>query len=124
MKALIRKSTTRRPNSGDVIGIRLQACVPNNAGRKMIPTDKGIIATKKEVPSFRKPYFIIESMDYADEGQINDAEIGRFKQRLMWEGFSEFEFLGEEKQAGSQLSPEVKAKIDALFNSGADEAPF
>lgn len=124
MKALIRTSTTRRPNSGEVIGVRLQACVPNNAGRKMIPTDKGIIATKKEVPSFRKPYFILESMDYADHGQVTEAEIERFKQRLKWEGFAEFEFLNADKPSSQKMTAETKAKIDALFTGDSDDAPF
>lgn len=127
MKALIRHSTTRRPHSGEVLGVRLQACVPNEAGRKMIPTKDGVRATNKVVPSFRKPYLILESMDYANEGMVTEAEIERFKQRLSWEGFTEFEFVnakGEVKAPGASLSPELKSKIDSMFQTPADEALF
>jgi hypothetical protein len=113
MKALIQFKTTRRPVSGDIIGVRLQAAVPNLKARKMFGRDDGsFVITKKEIPSFRKPYLIAESMDYGDRADISEAEVERFKHRLMWEGFTEFEMLGKKDDEPSMLDDETKAKID------------
>ncbi|MDL2355871.1 MAG: hypothetical protein QFF03_11495 [Pseudomonadota bacterium] len=48
-------------------------------------------ATAKMVPSFRKSYLILESSDY---NAIDRQEIERFLAKLVWQGFDEWEFIG------------------------------
>jgi hypothetical protein len=111
MKALIRIAKKYRPVSGEVSGVRIEACVPNLAARRMKMTSKGPRATAEAVPSFRKPYLIHESMDFCDQDSIRDADMERFKKQLLWEGFTEFEFLSNDPK----MTPEVKAKVDAIL---------
>jgi len=121
MKALIRVQTKYRPISGDVQGYRLQACIPNKAARKMKKTSKGFAATDEEVPSFRKPYLILEGSDYA--APPSDTDLERFKKQLAWEGFTEYEFLETAKKDEPKLDAETKRKLDAIL-AGVGDAPF
>lgn len=93
MKAIIRFKKTYRPYSDYLIGVRLQATVPNLAARKMKKTSKGIVATAQEVPSFRKPYLITESMDYPNQNEISKSDVERFVNGLVSLGFTEFEMV-------------------------------
>lgn len=92
-KALVRVQGKFRPISGDLQGFRLQACIPNMAGRRMVQTREGIRATKEEVPAFRKPYLIEESGDYSYMGAITEADVERFADKLRWAGYTSFEFI-------------------------------
>lgn len=97
-KALIKLAYVRRPISQEVIGYRMVAAVPNRAGRKMKVrfgqdgTPESFYATKEEVPSFRKPYLICESSDHLAIGR---KEIESFLERLKWEGYEDWEFVGK-----------------------------
>lgn len=93
MKAIIRFKKTYRPYSDYFVGVRLQATVPNNAARKMKKTSKGIVATEEQVPSFRNPYLICESMDYPSQNEISKSDVERFVGNLTSLGFTEFEML-------------------------------
>lgn len=125
MRALIRIKKTFRPVSGELIGFRLQACTPNLAARKMLPSESsqsGFIVTKKQVPSFTGKHLIASSMDYAYIDQITPAEIERFQdQKLRWLGYSEFERidLKPEKAAPAAVQAEVDRIIAAM--NGASE---
>lgn len=113
MKALFRVAPIYRPYSGKSNGVRLQAAIPNNAGRKMIPTDKGLIATSREVPSFRGPYLIAESMDYPDEGAITERDMERFFDRLRFMGYSEFEQVAQKKGKEIVLPEAMRERLRA-----------
>lgn len=96
MKALIRTKSTCHPRSGERIGCRLQACIPNMDARKMKKSYGGKVefyATNEAVPSFRGDKLIAESMDYADENSISKADMERFLGQLVWKGYTEFEYL-------------------------------
>jgi hypothetical protein len=90
-KALVRIQAKYRPISGEVIGFRLQAAIPNTAGRRMVQTSNGPRATSEEVPAFRKPYLIDESMDYASIDSVSEADVERFAKKLHWAGYDQFE---------------------------------
>lgn len=97
MRALIKVQHVRRPTSQQLIGYRLVAAVPNMEARQMMPkmgangTPDSFVATQKRVPSFRKPYFIAESSDYSMVGR---KEIEKFIQELIWNGYKEWELVG------------------------------
>ena len=105
MKALVRVKITRRPTSRDVIGFRLEAAVPNEAQRRMVPRFdgggeiEGFVIKSDMVPSFRRPYLIQAS---SDEPYINETVVKRFLNVLRWEGYRVFEFMG--KYQGEHLS--------------------
>lgn len=90
MKALVRVRVTRRPNSGDEIGLRLQVCIPNLAARKMVKTSKGFAATETQVPAFTKQYLIHEAGDCTI---CTPGDLERFEKRLAWFGYTEFEMM-------------------------------
>jgi hypothetical protein len=92
-KALVRVTAKRRPVSGDIIGYRLQAAIPNAAGRRMVMTSGGPRATSEEAPSFRKPYLIEESMDYGYMRAISESDVERFARGLNFAGYDSFEFV-------------------------------
>lgn len=126
MKALVRIKRTYRPVSGDLIGVRIQACVPNGAARKMKKTTKtpsGFYASEQVVPAFTGRYLIAESMDYSSEFDITPADMERFEQSLRWKGYTEFERIDLKPEAKLAPSPEVQAKIDAIL-AKMEEAPF
>lgn len=95
-KALIQAKIVRRPISGDIIGFRLVAAVPNNAGRVMrVNVSQGEVvgfhATQQEAPLFRGAYFIAESSDHVS---LNKARIEKFQAELKWFGYGEYELVG------------------------------
>jgi hypothetical protein len=98
MDAIVRARTVRRPISGEFLGYRLEAAVPNRQGRKMRPIYDGeggvetFIATREEVPSFKKPYLLAWSSDY---DEIDRAKIDRFLEGLKFTGFRKFAFFGK-----------------------------
>lgn len=73
MKALVRLKEVTRPLSEETIGFRLQAAIPNSAGK----------AFGKEVASFRGDYLILESSDHS----ATELEAGNAFQRIV-EGFA------------------------------------
>lgn len=105
MKAIVRVKTTRRPTSREIIGFRLEAAVPNEAQRRMVPSFNGegeiesFIYKSDFVPSFRRPYLIQAS---GDEPYINEEVLKRFLKKLRWEGYRLFEFFG--KYEGEPMS--------------------
>lgn len=102
-KALVRIQGKYRPVSGELIGFRLQAAIPNMAGRKMVHTSNGLRATSEEVPAFRKPYLIGESMDYDAIERVSEADAERFAKQLRWAGYSQFEFVGADENDPARL---------------------
>lgn len=83
MKALVRLKESKHPISEETIGFRLQAAVPNVAGR----------AFGKEIPSFRAPYFIAESSDHSlseleKDGVFEDI-IKQFQEQIRFQGYGE-----------------------------------
>lgn len=116
MKAIIRIAPKYRPVSRELIGYRLQACTPNLAARKMFGKDDGsFVITKKMVPSFKSPYLIAEGSDLS---QVSESDLARFKQKLEWEGFTEFEMMKSGQQRDEKaLSAEQRAQLDALMTA-------
>ena len=129
MKALVRVKKVYRPVSGDLLGYRIQACIPNTAARRMKKsnrTESGFYATEQQVPAFTAKYLIAESMDYAYESLITPAEMQRFcDQKLRWKGFTEFERI-DLKDEDKKPDAKVQAQIDAIVAkmNTMDEAPF
>jgi hypothetical protein len=115
MKALIRIQPKYRPVSGDLQGMRIQAALPNMAARKMVRTSAGFRATETPVPAFRKPYLVAET---GDQSWFTENDLERFKQKLKWEGFSEFEMLtdlnGRKLEDDKPVTPAVQEQIDAM----------
>jgi hypothetical protein len=80
---MLKITATKRPISGDVIGYRIVAAIPNMAGRNY----------GKEVPSFRKPYFVCESSDLPS---VSVGDVARFMDGpCKWAGYSDFVAVGE-----------------------------
>ena len=98
-KATIHVRTVRHRISERVIGFRLEAAIPNQAGRKMKPLGDGdFYATKETATSYRKPYLIAESSDHSF---IRAKEIKSFLDELRRAKFDQFEF--EDKYDGDPL---------------------
>jgi hypothetical protein len=113
VKALIRTQRKFRPVSGELLGYRIQATVPNAAGRRMIPTEEGDFRPiGGPVPAFRKPYLILETGDLP--AAPTEAELAAFKHKLEWEGFSEFEMVGKKADEQPKLSAAGRAAIARL----------
>lgn len=93
-KALVRIQAKYRPISGEILGFRLQAAIPNLAGKRMVQTSNGLRATDEEVPAFRKPFLIDESMDHSAIEAVTEADVERFAKKLTWAGYTSFEFVG------------------------------
>lgn len=93
-KAVVHVKTVRRPISDEIIGFRLEAAIPNEAGRVMKAKHvgngelDGFYATDEVAPSFRKPYFIC---DRAFNGK---KDIERLKEDLAWYGYKEVQYVG------------------------------
>lgn len=83
--AIIKKKTVKRPISGEEIGFRLQAAVPNNAGGRFDKED----SMGRRV-SFGKQYLVAESSDYSE---LDDRTLDRFLDNLRFHGFTEFELV-------------------------------
>lgn len=114
MKALVRVAPKYRPISGDLIGLRIQAAVPNLAARRMVKTSKGFAATDEQVPAFRKPYLILESSDLS---WITEGELEGFKKKLAWEGFTEFQMMTDlngRKLDASDAKPATPAEAEKV----------
>jgi hypothetical protein len=92
-KVLVRIQPKYRPVSGDLIGFRLQAAIPNMAARRMVMTSNGPRATDEPAPAFRKPYLIDESMDYSCIEAVSERDIERFAEKLTWAGYTSYEFI-------------------------------
>ena len=98
MKALVRIQTKRRPQSGEVQGLRLQAAVPNMQGRKSKANFNAMgevanfYVTDEAVPVFRKPYLITET---GDNSNVTESVLERFLKAIRWEGYTHFEFIGD-----------------------------
>jgi hypothetical protein len=81
-KAYIKMKTVKRPISGDEIGFRLQAAVPNCQGGKFDKPDE-----HGRKVNFGKQYLVAESSDYTS---ISERQIDSFLEGLRFQGFTEF----------------------------------
>jgi hypothetical protein len=110
-KAIVRVKITRRPRSDEIIGFRLEAAVPNEAGRVMRARKEngqtvGFYATSQPAPSFRRPYLIDQG---SDNPWITQGEIDRFLTKLKWEGYDQFDLVGN--YDGDPLADQFQVKI-------------
>lgn len=85
MKAMLRLKTVKHPISESVIGFRIEAAIPNKAGK----------AFGKEVPSFKKPYFIAQSSDHSEAflKEHFSQVVEKMKADLKWQGVNESFFI-------------------------------
>lgn len=79
-RVIIRAREVKKPISQETIGFRLEAAIPNMAGK----------AFGHEVPSFKRPYFVAES---SDMNYVTDNDIRRFCETLKFQGYKQFEYL-------------------------------
>ena len=84
-KAILKLKTVKHPISEEIIGFRLQAAIPNKAGK----------AFGKSVPSFKRPYLLGESSDYSEDylKEHIDTVLDSFKNNLKWQGYDQAEFV-------------------------------
>jgi hypothetical protein len=106
-KAVVHVRTVRHKlNSENIIGFRLEAAIPNLEGRVMRRLKDGdFYATQQVAPSFRKPYFVLESSDHTNVGP---KQISKFLDDLRWQGFNDFDFIGK---CGGESFAEVAAGL-------------
>lgn len=85
VKAMLRLKETKHPISEETIGFRIQAAIPNKAGK----------AFGKPVPSFRGVYFLGETSDMSEEELPVRFEqtLEKMKADLKWKGYDEAYFL-------------------------------
>lgn len=82
-KALIKVKEVKHVLSGQVIGIRYQAAIPNNAARNF----KG-----EAIPSFAKKWLVGESSDFS---MVSSKDLDRFTEKLKFLGFNEFPIVSQ-----------------------------
>jgi hypothetical protein len=82
-QALLKIKATKHPISEETIGFRIQAAVPNNAGRGF---------HGNAIPSFAKKYLIGESSDYTTLG---DKQIAAFVDDLNFQKYNEFVMVSD-----------------------------
>lgn len=83
--AIMKLKEVKHPISEETIGFRIQAAVPNKAGK----------AFGKAVPSFRRPFFIAETSDHS-EAYLKENFIAvsdSLKAELKWQGYDNAEFI-------------------------------
>jgi len=83
--AYIKKKTIKRPISGDEIGFRLQAAIPNGQGGKFDKKDE-----RGNKVSFSKQYLVGESSDFTS---MSERLVDNFLSDLRFQGFDEFVML-------------------------------
>lgn len=110
-KAIVRVKVTRRPRSEEVIGFRLEAAVPNAAGRVMKAKRAGgevvaFYATEEPAPSFRRPYLVDQG---SDNPWITQSDIDRFLTGLKRSGFDDFQLVG--KYCGDPLDEQFVVQV-------------
>lgn len=92
-QVVLKLKEVRRPISGDVIALRIQAAVPNDAARKMLPRrdgatgDVSFIATNETTTSFSKKFLVAESSDMVSPCEKVFAQL---REHLLWLGYSHF----------------------------------
>lgn len=84
-EVIIKKKTIKRPISGDEIGFRLQAAIPNNQGGRFDKEDD-----RGRKVSFGKQYLVGESSDFIS---LSDKMLDNFLENLRFQGFDEFTML-------------------------------
>lgn len=84
-KVIIKQKTVKRPISGEEIGFRLQAAIPNDAGSKYDKTDE-----RGRRVSFAKKYLVAESSDMTS---MNERMVDNFLETLRFQGFTEIVML-------------------------------
>ena len=82
-QALLKVKETKHPISEATIGFRIQAAVPNQAGRDF----RG-----NAVPSFAKRYLISESSDHTEVGVKQMAD---FINDLQFQNFNDFVMVSD-----------------------------
>ena len=97
-KALVRIKTVRRPNSQEILGFRIEAAIPNDAGRVMRARKEGgetvgFYATGASTPSFVRPYKICESSDHTTIGAKKVTEF--VEKQLYWQGYKDIAYVGK-----------------------------
>lgn len=105
-KVILKLKEVKRPISGDSISLRIQAAVPNEAARKMLPRKDGVsgdvsfIALKEMTTSFSKEYLIAESSDMASPCEKVFALL---REHLRWLGYSHFEWVDDKEKLLHEL---------------------
>lgn len=85
MIATLKLKAVSHPISEALIGFRIQAAIPNKAGRGF----KG-----QPVTSYQKPYLITQTSDYS-EGYLSenfDKVVAKVKADLLWAGYEDGAF--------------------------------
>ena len=105
-KVVLKLKEVNRPISGDSIALRIQAAVPNDAARKMLPRrdgatgDVSFIATNETATSFAKKYLIAESSDMVSPCEKVFALL---RENLRWLGYSHFEWVDDKEKLLHEL---------------------
>lgn len=111
-KAIVRVKVTRRPRSSEVIGYRLEAAIPNEAGRVMKASFdsagdvRGFYSTGEPTPSFQRPYLIEQG---SDNPWITQGDVDRFLKHLKWSGYDQFQLVG--KYDGEPFSEQFQVQV-------------
>jgi hypothetical protein len=84
--ALLKIKQVKHPISEEIIGFRIQAAIPNNAGRDF---------NGNACPSFVKKYLIDESSDHTS---LSDDRIADFtKKNLAFQGYTKFDIVSDQR---------------------------
>ena len=86
-QALLKIKATKHPISEETIGFRIQAAVPNNAGRDF----RG-----NAIPSFAKKYLISESSDHTTVGV---KQLDSFLNDLTFQKFNDFVIVSDARES-------------------------
>lgn len=112
-KAIIRIKTVRTKTTDEIIGYRLEAAIPNEAGRQMRARRDStgevisFYATAKSQPSFTGQYLIEQSSDMS---VVQPRAVQRFMENLRFSGYDQFRAFGRWHKS-----------MQPLFHNAADD---
>lgn len=70
---ILKEKTVRKPYSGEVVGVRIQAAYPNKEANVILSTGSGFYTTNMKTTSFAKKFLVDETGDCTNDAELKSA---------------------------------------------------
>lgn len=70
---ILKQKIVRKPYSGEIVGVRIQAAHPNKEANVILASGNSFYATKTKTTSFAKKYLVAETMDCTTDSELESA---------------------------------------------------